>query len=70
LAHCAIADQRYETAMRTALQALPMQGGSPLMLDWSTPEITGLEAKLAGAAQLSPLLRECRGKAGPQARIR
>ena len=64
LAHRAIADQRYETAMRTALQGLPMQGGSPLLLGWSTPEMTGLEAKLAGAAQLSPLLRELTGHGG------
>jgi hypothetical protein len=64
LAHRAIADQRYETAMRTALQGLPMQGGSPLLLGWSTPEMTGLEAKLAGAAQLSPLLREFTGHSG------
>jgi hypothetical protein len=49
LAHRAIADQRYETAMRTALQGLPMQGGLPLALGWSTPEMSGLEAKLAGA---------------------
>jgi len=60
-AHRAIADQRYETAMRIALQGLPLVGNSPLALGWSTPEMSGLEAKLAGAAQRSLLLRELKG---------
>ena len=57
----AMFDQRYETAMRVALQGLPSPGSSPLALGWSTPEMRGLEAQLAGAAQLSPFLRELKG---------
>jgi WD40 repeat protein len=64
LANRAIADQNYESAMRIALQGLPAPGHSPLALGWSTSEISGLEAKLAGAAALSPLLRELRGHGG------
>ncbi|MGA2293246.1 TIR domain-containing protein, partial [Bradyrhizobium sp.] len=65
LANRAIADQNYESAMRIALQDLPSPGHSPLALGWSTAEISGLEAKLAGAADLSPLLRELKGHGGP-----
>ena len=65
VAHRAIADQRYETAMRIALHGLPARGDSPLALGWSTPEMSGLEAKLAGAAQLSPLFRELKGHDAP-----
>jgi WD40 repeat protein len=46
----------YEIAIKTAMQGLPRQGGLPLFsLGWDTPEIRGLEAKLAGAAQASAL---------------
>src|SRR5262249_53785830 len=65
LAHRAIADQRYEAAMRIALHGLPARGDSPLALGWSTPEMSGLEAKLAGAAQLTPLVRELKGHIEP-----
>jgi WD40 repeat protein len=58
----AMFDQRYETVMRVALQGLPSPGGgSPLALGWSMPEMRGLEAQLAGAAQLSPFLRALKG---------
>jgi WD40 repeat protein len=57
----AIADQRYDAAMRIAVRGLPPPGTLPLALGWSTPEVTGLEAKLAGAAQLSRLLRVIKG---------
>ena len=53
----AIADKKYDAAMRIAVQGLPSPGRSPLALGWSTHEVTGLEAKLAGAAQLSRLQR-------------
>jgi WD40 repeat protein len=64
LAHTAMVDQRYDSAMRIALHSLPAQGDLPLSLGWSTPEMSGLEAKLGGAAQLSPLLREFKGHTG------
>jgi hypothetical protein len=60
----AMFDQRYETAMRIALQGLPSPGSSGLGLGWSTPEMRGLEAQLAGAAQLSPLVRELKAHGG------
>ncbi|MBR1125228.1 TIR domain-containing protein [Bradyrhizobium lablabi] len=70
LANQAIIDQHYDAAMRIALQGLPAPGDLPVALGWSTPEMSGLEAKLAGAAQMSPLLhaftdrgREIRGAA-------
>jgi WD40 repeat protein len=65
LAHRAIMDQQYDAAMRIALQGLPAWGSLLIAPGWSTPEMSGLEAKLAGAAQLSPLLRELRGHGGP-----
>jgi WD40 repeat protein len=57
----AIADKRYDAAMRIAVQGLPSPGRSPVALGWSTHEVTGLEAKLAGAAQLSRLQRVLSG---------
>ena len=45
--------------MRIAVYGLPAPGRSPLALGWSTPEVAGLEAKLAGAAQLSRRQRVC-----------
>ena len=57
----AIADKKYDAAMRIAVQGLPPPGRSPLALGWSTHEVTGLEAKLAGAAQVSRLQRVLSG---------
>jgi len=61
LANRAIIDQHYDAAMRIALQGLPAPGDLPVALGWSTPEMSGLEAKLAGAAQMSPLLHAFAG---------
>jgi len=60
----AMFDRRYDTAMRVALEGLPSPGSSPLTLGWSTLQMQGLEAQLAGAAQLSPLLRALSGHGG------
>jgi WD40 repeat protein len=57
----AIADRKYDAAMRIAVHGLPPPGRSPVALGWSTHEVTGLEAKLAGAAQLSRLQRVLSG---------
>ena len=57
----AIAEKRYDTAMRIAVRGLPPPGRSPVALGWSTREVGGLEAKLAGAAQLSRLQRVLSG---------
>ena len=57
----AIADRKYDAAMRIAVQGLPSPGRSPVALGWSTHEVTGLEAKLAGAAPLSRLQRVLSG---------
>jgi WD40 repeat protein len=65
LAHRAVADQKYETAMKIGVHGLPAPGSSPLALGWSRPEMSGLEAKLAGAAQLTPLVRELKGHSEP-----
>jgi hypothetical protein len=62
LASRAIVDQHYDAAMRIALQGLPAPGDLPVALGWSTPEMSGLEAKLAGAAQMSPLLHAFAGR--------
>jgi WD40 repeat protein len=43
---------------------VPTPGGWLLALGWSTPKMSGLEARLAGAAQLSPVLRELKGHGG------
>ena len=52
----AIKEQRYERAIRIAVQGLPKVGALPLFsLGWDAPAISGLEAKLAGAAQGSAL---------------
>jgi WD40 repeat protein len=59
----AIAEKKYDAAMRIAVQGLPPPGRSPVALGWSTHEVTGLEAKLAGAAQLSRLQRVLSGHA-------
>jgi WD domain, G-beta repeat len=59
----AIADKKYDAAMRIAVHGLPPPGRSPVALGWSTHEVTGLEAKLAGAAQLSRLQRVLSGHA-------
>ena len=64
LANRAIIDQHYDAAMRIALQGLPAPGDLPVALGWSTPEMSGLEAKLAGAAQMSPLLHAFAGRGG------
>jgi len=64
LAHQASDAQNYESAMRMAIQGAPMLGRSPIDLAWSDHEGRMLEAKLAGAAQLSPLLTVLRGHAG------
>ncbi|UPK26912.1 toll/interleukin-1 receptor domain-containing protein [Bradyrhizobium sp. 195] len=60
-AHRAIAEKRYDTAMRIAVEGLPPPGRLPVTLGWSTREVAGLEAKLAGAAQLSRLQRVLSG---------
>jgi WD40 repeat protein len=60
----AIADKKYDAAMRIAVHGLPSPGRSPMALGWSTHEVTGLEAKLAGAAQLSRLQRVLSGHTG------
>src|SRR5262249_3818747 len=53
----AIAAKKCDAARRIAVHGLPPPGRSPVTLGWSTHEVTGLEAKLAGAAQLSHLQR-------------
>src|SRR5262249_6153867 len=55
-AQSAIDDQQYERAMRIALLGLPVRGQLPWALPWSDPAMKGLEAKLAGAAQLSAMV--------------
>ena len=57
----AITDKKYDAAMRIALHGLPPPGRSPIALGWSTREVSGLEAKLAGAAQQSRLQRVLSG---------
>ncbi len=64
LAQKAIDGSYYERAMRIALLGLPLVGKAPWLPGWSTPEISGLEAKLSGAAQLSPLQFELTGHGG------
>jgi hypothetical protein len=55
-AQSAIDDQQYERAMRIALLGLPAPGQLPWALRWSDPAMRALEAKLAGAAQLSAMI--------------
>lgn len=57
----AIDEQHYDRAMRIALQGLPHPGSGWLTPGWDTKEMRGLEAKLAGAAQGSPLKSVLRG---------
>jgi WD40 repeat protein len=56
LAQRAIMSGHFDRAMRIALQGLPLPGALPWSLGWSNKEVRGLEAKLAGSAQLSSLL--------------
>ena len=64
LAQKAIDGSYYKRAMRIALLGLPLLGKAPWLPGWSTPEINGLEAKLSGAAQLSPLQFDLTGHGG------
>jgi hypothetical protein len=55
-AHRAIQDGFHERAMRIAVRGLPKAGALPLFsLGWDATAMSGLEAKLAGAAQASAL---------------
>jgi WD40 repeat protein len=57
-AQAAIDDRQYERAMRIGLQGLPVSGEFPWALGWTDSDIMELEAKLAGATQLSSLIAE------------
>ena len=65
LAHRAIGAGTHVNALRIALQGLPARNRVPfLSLDWETPAMRGLEAKLAGAAQASALRLKLEGHTG------
>jgi WD40 repeat protein len=46
----------YDQAMRVALHGLPPRGALPIWPGWGEPEVRGLAATLAGAAQASRLV--------------
>ncbi len=64
VAQRATGESQYERAMRAALQGLPGAFGLPTRPGWSAKEMSGLEAKLAGAAQGTSFIRELSGHAG------
>jgi WD40 repeat protein/lysozyme family protein len=64
LAGSAIDDQSYEQGMRTALGALPVPARSWFAIGWDEREVRAAEARLAGAAQISPLRRLIKGHQG------
>jgi len=57
----ALNEEKYDSAMRYALQAYPARGGLP----WTTPFSTELEGKLAGGALSTRLRRLLKGHSGP-----
>ena len=61
----AIKDRQFERAMRIAVRGLPSPDGVPILSfltpGWDAPQISRVAAKLAGAANLSPLRRELSG---------
>ena len=53
LAQKAYLNNRYDKAIRIALQGLPSRGAMPWSLGWEEPTVRGLEAYLANAAILN-----------------
>jgi hypothetical protein len=51
-------DQQFERAIRIGLLGIPIFGQVPWALGWSDPSVQQLEAKVAGAAQLSSLVAQ------------
>jgi hypothetical protein len=60
----AMEGQFYEHAMRVGVAAMPFATRSPLAIGWGEREVRAAEAKLASAAQSSPLRRVLKGHGG------